>query len=162
MNDSYYDVAQICLNGHVINSSAQEYPTSNQDYCSTCGAKTIMKCPNCNESIRGYYNVPGVFGVTDYSAPAYCYNCGNPFPWTVSSLKAASELADELDVLTDDEKCQLRESLPELVKNSPKTAVAEWRFKKIMKKAGKEACDGMKSILTDVLSEVVKKSLFGA
>jgi hypothetical protein len=30
-----------------------------------------------------------------------------------------------------------------------------------MKKAGKESYEGMKSILTDIVSETVKKSLFG-
>ena len=161
MGDSYYDVAQICLNGHVVNSMARDYPKSNQDYCSDCGEKTITNCPSCNESIRGYYHVPGVLGGFDYSAPSYCYNCGNPFPWTVSGIEAASELADELIGLTDEEKAQLKLSLPELVKNGPKTVVAESRFKRIMKKAGKESFEGMKSILTDIVSETVKKSLFG-
>ena len=38
MDDSYYDVAQICENGHVANSRAHDYPNSNQDHCDKCGA----------------------------------------------------------------------------------------------------------------------------
>ena len=76
-------------------------------------------------------------------------------------MEAAAELADELDGLSAEEKKQLKESFPDLVKNTPKTVVAETRFKKLMKKAGSEAYDGMKSILVDVVSEAVKKSIFG-
>jgi len=161
MGDSYYDVAQICMNGHVVNSMAKDYPKSNQDYCSECGEKTITNCPDCNSNIRGYYHIPGVIGFSDFNTPAYCYNCGSPYPWTISRLEAALELASEFDGLTNDEKEQLKQSLPDLIKNSPKTVVAETRFKKIMKKTGKESYEGMKSILIDVVSETVKKTLFG-
>jgi hypothetical protein len=71
-------------------------------------------------------------------------------------------LADELDGLTADEKEKLKYSLPDLVKDGPRTTVAETCFKKIMKKAGSEAYEGMKSILVDVVNEAVKKSVFGA
>jgi hypothetical protein len=162
MSDSYYDTAQICLNGHVVNTMAASSPQSNQKHCTECGSQTITACPECNSTIRGYYHVPGVIGFFDYDKPAYCYNCGKPFPWTVSGLEAASELADELDGLSQEEKQQLKESFPDLVRNTPKTVVAETRFKKLMKKAGAEAYDGMKSILVDVVSEAVKKSIFGS
>ena len=161
MNDSYYDTAQICTNGHVVNSMAATSPQSNQKHCAECGEKTIMSCPSCNTAIRGYCHVPGVIGFFDYHKPSYCHNCGGAFPWTVSSIEAAAELADELDALTAEEKEQLKSSFPDLVKNTPKTIVAETRFKKLMKKAGAEAYDGMKSILIDVVSEAVKKSVFG-
>ncbi len=162
MSDSYYDTAQICLNGHVINTMATSSPQSNQKHCAECGAQTIAACPDCNTPIRGYYHVPGVIGIFDYNKPSYCYSCGKPYPWTVASLEAARELADELEKLSAEERQQLKDSFPDLVKNTPKTVVAETRFKKLMKKAGSEAYDGMKSILIDVVSEAVKKSVFGA
>ncbi|MGB3730164.1 MAG: DUF2321 domain-containing protein, partial [Thermodesulfobacteriota bacterium] len=43
----------------------------------------------------------------------------------------------------------------------PRTKLAETRFKKIMMKTGKESLDAMKSILIDIVSETIKKSLFG-
>lgn len=161
MSDSYYDTAQICTNGHVVNKMASSYPEHNQEYCDQCGAPTIISCPSCNTPIRGYYHVPGVIGFFDYNRPAYCYNCGTPFPWTESSLKAAQELADELETLNSEEKDNLKNTFPDLIKDTPKTTVAETRFKKLMKKAGTEAYDAMKSILADVVSETVKKTLFG-
>lgn len=161
VSDSYYDTAQICLNGHVINTMAREYPQSNQKHCSKCGAQSMTGCPSCGSTIRGYYHVPGVFGGSRYIRPGYCHDCGRPYPWTIASLEAARELADELDGLSSEERKQLKDSFPDLVKSTPKTALAETRFKKLMKKAGIEAYGGMKSILIDVVSEAVKKSLFG-
>lgn len=162
MSDGYYDVAQICTNGHVVNSSADSAPQSNQKYCTECGSATIMACTSCCAAIRGYYYVPGiVFAGRHYCRPAYCYNCGQPYPWTTSSLDAANELADELESLTLEEREQLKNSFPDLLRNTPKSAVAEIRFKKIIKKVGSDAYDGLKTILVDVVSETVKKSLFG-
>jgi hypothetical protein len=91
MSDSYYDLAQICQNGHVINSMARDYPNSNQDHCDRCGDPTIVACPSCNSGIRGHYHVPGVIGFSQYTAPAFCYKCGKPFPWTAAGLTAAEE-----------------------------------------------------------------------
>lgn len=162
MSDSYYDTAQICLNGHIINTMAASSPQSNQKYCADCGAQTLTECPGCNLPIRGHSNVPEVFGFFDYDKPNYCHNCGKPYPWTVTSLEAARELADELENLSFEERQQLKDSFPDLVKATPKTVVAETRFKKLMKKAGSDAYDGMKSILVDVVSEAVKKSVFGS
>jgi len=161
VSDSYYDTAQICLNGHEINSMAASQPESNQNFCSQCGAKTIVACTSCNTRIRGYYHVSGVIGFFDYNRPAYCFHCGSAFPWTVASLEAASELVDDLDALSADEKQQLKDSFPDLVRETPKTPVAEGRFKRLTKKAGAEAVGGMRAILVDVVSEAVKKSIFG-
>lgn len=156
-----YDVAQICENGHVINSMAHGSPSRYQDYCDKCGAPTIIECPSCQTAIRGFYSIPGVFLASKYVAPAFCYHCGKPFPWTSARLRAAEDLADELDSLTPDDRVSLKKSLPDLVRETPKTRVAETRFKKIMRKAGKDGYEGMKSLLTDIVSEVVRKTLFG-
>lgn len=161
MSDSYYDLAQICQNGHVINAMARDYPNSNQDHCDRCGAPTIMACPSCNTGIRGHYHVPGVIGFNRYTAPAFCYKCGKPFPWTGAGLIAAEELADELEGLTDQERESLKKSLSELIRETPNTRVAETRFKRLMKKVGKDGYESMRSILTDIVSETVRKTVFG-
>src|SRR5690606_24440218 len=120
MSDSFYDTAQICLNGHVINTMAASSPQSNQKHCAECGAQTITVCPDCNSPIRGYYHVPGVFGFFDFNRPGYCHNCGKPYPWTVASLEAARDLADELETLNAEERQQLKDSFPDLVRSTPK------------------------------------------
>ena len=160
-----YDTAQICKNGHLTNDSAKTNPIRNQDHCAKCGAPTIMACPSCRTEIRGLYTEEQliyevvVFPVT--TIPAFCYNCGDPFPWTDAALRAARELADELDNITDDERKTLKNSLDDLVRETPSTRVAETRFKKIMRKVGKEGYEGMRSLLTDIVSEAVRKTIFG-
>ena len=47
----------------------------------------------------------------------------------------SEELTQELSELSDEEKDILRNSLPDLIKETPKTKVAESRFKRIMSKA---------------------------
>ncbi len=162
MDDSYYDVAQICPNGHVITSMAHDLPNHTQDHCDKCGAPTIVACPACSTAIRGYYHIPGVLGGAEFSAPAYCYKCGEPFPWTQMALVAAQELADTLGQLSPEERSDLKESIGHLLRETPRTRVAETKFKRFMQKAGRETYDGMKSILTDVVSETVRKTIFGA
>jgi hypothetical protein len=161
MGDSYFDVAQICLAGHVANSMARHYPTSNQTFCEKCGERTITACPSCSTNIRGYYHVPGMIGAFGYSAPAFCFQCGKPFPWTASGLEAARELADILEGLTPEERDELKKSLDDLVREGPQTVLAETRFKRLMRKVGHEGAGAMRSILTDIVSETVRKTLFG-
>jgi hypothetical protein len=57
----YYDVGLICLNGHVVNSSAKDHPEHNSNFCDECGSKTINACKYCDASIRGRYHAGGVF-----------------------------------------------------------------------------------------------------
>lgn len=160
MNEGY-DVAQICINGHLVNSSSHSMPQFNEKFCKKCGAETITQCPTCKENIRGYYYSPGVVSLAEESIPSFCHNCGKSYPWTESSLKAAQELADELTELSDEDKNLLKKSLPDLIRETPNTKVAETRFKKVMLKAKKESVDAMRSILVDIISETIKKSIFG-
>lgn len=157
----YYDVAQICRNGHVINSMAHSSPETNQDFCERCGESTIMKCQQCGAAIRGYYHMEGVFGGFGYSAPAYCYACGHPFPWSETKLAVAKELADLADALSSEERQALQGSLDDLVRDTPRTALAAERFKMIMRKVSRESYEAIKSVLVDIVSETVRKSVFG-
>jgi hypothetical protein len=153
-----YDMAQVCLNGHVINSTAEDNPEFNESFCSQCGAKTISFCPGCNAKIRGHLR--GVISGGDIDTPAFCYNCGRPYPWVEASLSAAKELADELDDLAPDEREALKGALNDLVSDTPKTTVAVVRFKKLMSKAGRVAAESLKKILMDVVTEAVRRQLW--
>ena len=44
MSVSCYEVAQICMNGHVITPFLKTNPIHSQKYCSQCGALTITTC----------------------------------------------------------------------------------------------------------------------
>lgn len=103
MSRSYYDVQQVCLNGHQITDQYNKYPQHRQDHCSECGAKTIHECPECEQPIRGFYNVSGVVTFRSTDVPSHCKNCGEPYPWTtedgVASAGDEHELGPTMDFL---------------------------------------------------------------
>jgi len=156
-----YHVAQICKNGHVINTSADRYPESNQYYCEKCGAPTIMRCESWGAPIRGYYEVSGVISTGEhYERPSFCYKCGSIYPWTRSELEAAKALAATFAHLSEEERKELEKSLDDLVQETPQSKVAELNFKRVMKKVGSDGYDSMRSILVGIVSEAIRKSLF--
>jgi hypothetical protein len=70
-------------------------------------------------------------------------------------------LADLLGELSPEEKEQLKMSLDDLVKDGPRTIVAQARFKRIVSKTGSEISAGFKDILVEIVSETVKKAIWG-
>lgn len=161
MSGSWYDTAQICLNGHCTNDAIRSAPSLSQDFCDKCGASTITACPSCHTPIHGYYHVPGVISLGfEYSPPSYCHKCGAPYPWTEARLQAARELADELDDLTPEEREALKGSLDDLVADTPRTALAATRFKKLVSKAGPAVADGFKEMLIEIVTESAKRLLW--
>lgn len=156
-----YDTAQICVNGHIITSSANNSPELKQEYCDKCGERTITKCENCNSRIKGYYRVPGFIGFSDYEKPKFCDSCGDPYPWTKKQIDAANELVEFTEDLEEEEKEELKGSIKDLLREGPNTEVAQLKFKKYASEAGKEVANGLKDILVDLVSETVKKAIWG-
>ncbi len=153
-----YDTAQICLNGHVANSFTTRMPQFNQKFCETCGVQTITQCPYCNSPIRGAYL--GGIVATRYVAPSFCIYCGKSFPWTEAKITAANELAKEFDSLDETDRAILKQSIADLVMETPAASTAVMRLKKIMAKAGQGAASMFRDVLVDVLSETARKALW--
>lgn len=84
----YYDTAQICLNGHMINDSYRSYPAHNKKFCDKCGKATITRCPSCGTDIKGDYHMDDVIGGPTTPVPMNCHNCGKAYPW---KLKLSSK-----------------------------------------------------------------------
>ncbi len=176
---TYYDVAQICKNGHLINSHAHSNQESNQKACTECGQSTYTACPDCNQPIRGCRHVDREEFVSGnsitgeyktrietycqkvpYKIPSYCHNCGQPYPWTAAKLEAAKLLIEEDDQLGLDEKGILNSVLSDLIVDTPRTQLAVARFKRITSKALSITGDGLKNIFIEICSEAVKKALW--
>jgi len=75
-------------------------------------------------------------------------------------LSAARELVRELDKLNENERGILSRSLDDLVRDTPNTAVTALRFKQLVAKAGRDATEGLKTILIEVLAESAKKLIW--
>src|SRR4051812_39384273 len=77
------DVMQVCRNGHKITGEAKANPEDLVKRCPKCGAETITQCPACQSDIPGYRHLAGIFSEDDTQPPAFCHNCGRPFPWYI-------------------------------------------------------------------------------
>lgn len=155
-----YHVAQICGNGHLVTAYADDYQHYRENYCSMCGSKTIMQCPNCNQPIKGRLRDGYDFG--DFVIPKYCYNCGTPYPWTKDRIEATKELMQLELKLSDDDLTALSTDIYSLVTDSPRTQVAAVKFKSILAKAGTVTASAVKDILVDIISESAKKVIWGS
>jgi len=151
--------AQICLNGHTITSMIDRHRRTTADFCGKCGAQTIEKCPHCEQPIRGIYTLEGKPLSKSYSPPAYCHNCGKPYPWTESALEAMKEIIREDEDLFDDEKERMSQSLPDLLSETPRTDLAIMRVKKFALRATKEVGSALLSFVIEHGCEKVVTAL---
>jgi len=140
---------------------AEKYPESNKAFCNVWGSKTIVVCPSCDAKIKGRYSLPGIVDFGAYEKSAFCDNCGKPYPWTEKAQEAADALISFSEDLSQEEKKEFKESITDLITESPKTNVAIVKFKTFAKKAGKDIAGGIKDIIIDLVSETAKKAIWG-
>lgn len=157
MGEGYY-TAQICTqNGHKVTTALELIPEASSEFCDECGSATISQCPDCRAPIRGLYRGGGIgFG---YDVPKYCPACGKAYPWTAEQLASADALIDLADQLTDAERAQLKKDVPFLTIDSPRTQVATVRTRQVLGKIRNEAGPALRSILTSIATDAVKKGL---
>ena len=152
---------KICLNGHQLSvqSSRQLDP---DEFCQKCGASVISTCQTCEAPIAGWYEPDDIayFGPRDADKPSYCKKCATPFPWTEQILNNAIELISLDDALSKEDKQLIKTAIPDLLVDTPRTKLAEAKFKKVFPKVSGFVKDSMYNLLVDVLSETAKKSLF--
>jgi len=146
----------------MVNDSAHRRPEHNQKHCSLCGAETIMACPLCNTPIRGDYHVEGVIVLSGPTpTPSFCHECGEPYPWTAEGLQAARQLVQELEGLKGSEKEALSKSLDDIVRDTPRTALAVLQVKKFLGRAKGPATLALREVLLQLATEAAKKGLMG-
>ena len=131
MSDTY-GTALVCVDGHTATAFLEQHPEVLSEYCTVCGARTLVKCPKCEEPIRGYHPM---FSLSDDEAAAYCHACGEPYPWTEARLKAANDLAAMDESLSGPELDALRENFPFLGSDNPRMELAAVQVGRILAKA---------------------------
>jgi hypothetical protein len=155
-----YDAAQICMNGHLIASTAGSSPQFRQPFCDKCGEATLMNCPACDAAIRGHYHSPGFIGGFNYDRPAFCYNCGKPYPWTERAISAAAQLAADDESLSEEEAAAFEKDLGEIARETPQAKASAGRIRKLLGKMASGTATAIREIIVDVASEAVKKTLW--
>ena len=154
----HYNGATICLYGHIVSKCK----ANAQPFCSQCGKETYSKCKECGAGLRGTYEQDGVIDLTGYyKKPFYCYQCGAPYPWTERVIMNAVELISLDEELDEESKKLIKDAIPDLLVDSPTTPVAVAKYKKGISKAGKVVVNALYNLFVDIVSETVKKALFG-
>jgi hypothetical protein len=145
-------VARICRSGHIVSMLAdrESAPTP---FCARCGAQTLTECTACKGPIPG--QTPGIVDF-DPPVPAFCVNCGAAYPWTGEQLMAARELAAMEAGMTPAEREQLNTDLAAIVRDTPATAVAASRLRRIWRSLSAP----IQRIATDLATEAAKQVLF--
>jgi hypothetical protein len=159
--ETKYDAGLVCMNGHIVNSMSRSNPGENAKFCDKCGEPTIDACETCHAVIRGYSHSYGPRGSVGCSMtlPMHCYECGKPMPWTQRKTDALAEAIEWMDDLTDTDKDTLIKSIPDVIKETPRTDTAIAIFKKAIGKAGAIGGKLLTDVLSKVAAEVVVKSM---
>jgi len=152
----YYDIQQVCENGHQITATYKDSPEKHQEYCDKCGAKTLTECPHCNTNIRGYHHVPGVLSLFPVAVPSYCNNCGKPYPWTENKILTAIQLFAEFGKLDEEEKKTIEEDINNISRNVPQAELSAMRIKAIWQKYGKIAYNVIMEFASKTAAEILK------
>lgn len=153
-----YDVAQICLSGHVITHRAKACHYETKKFCTTCGEATITTCSNCNSSINGYNSNDSwsKMDVKYYVRPNYCHECGSPYPWTENAMHQSLLVIEEDQNLTSDEITKMKQSITNLVKGKESPS----RFKSFLQMVTAGTAQTLRDILVNILSEAISKSIW--
>lgn len=154
----WYDIMQVCVNGHKITEYAQSQPEYRQKFCANCGEPTIDACPSCGANIRGHRHLEGVLHVGSSPVPKYCINCGMGYPWQLSSIENLKEVLKE-GGLTSQDIQEVEKALPDIVRDTKKSESAALKMKRILGKLGKDVYGVAVKVVSDIASEAAKKAL---
>lgn len=93
------------------------------------------KCPYCESYFFKYSDDPLVRyeQYQDEQIPYYCTQCGKPFPWIENILEDAAEIIDVEELLTYEQKEILKNELPNLIIESPRSGLSATKTKKILR-----------------------------
>jgi hypothetical protein len=154
------DVQQVCENGHQITGCYNIENKERQDFCSKCGAATIIACPNCKKEIQGDPIGEGITGerypLESADVPLYCHNCGEPYPWTESKIVTAIQIFAEFGDLSKEEKGTIEQDINNIAKDIPQAKLSAMRLKRICEKCGKVAYDVIMELASKTAAEVLK------
>lgn len=158
---SRFETALVCLNGHLVNAAYHAKPRRNVRRCERCGVETISRCYQCKEPIRGDEHVDDRWrGYVNplTRPPAFCHDCGDPYPWTEAKRRALADVIDELQDLDPAERYKLKASIGDLIAQTPGTDLAVVRVKRAIAKVGERAGKLFAKVVTDVACETARRA----
>lgn len=167
-----FRTAGVCRRGHVLSVACEEDDPGER--CRTCGAQVLRACETCQSTIRGrreWERFLAAFGdgpaITDwqpveedYVPPAFCHDCGEPYPW-VGRQERIWEIENRLnaDDFDSGTALALSEQLAALVEaEDEKEQVRIWR-RALEVAPGLLDKTGVRQLAVSVMTEYVKKQV---
>lgn len=161
-----WDVALVCLGGHLINDRLRGDPTRNLDQCPTCGSEVISACPGCREPVPGFHYEPGIDQAAIHprgraltTPPRYCPSCGRPFPWTERVMSAVRMVIREMAALDPHERDRLRRTIDHIIRQTPRTPQAVRQINDALSRIGGEPAQALRELFLSIASAEVKAQL---
>lgn len=162
-----WDVALVCLGGHLVNDRVRGEPSRNLDECPACGSETISSCPGCREPVPGFHYDQGYDSASPSfprgralaAPPRYCPACGRPFPWTERVMSAVRLVIREMAALEVHERDQLRRSIDHIIRQTPQTPQAVRRINEALSRVGGESAETLRELFLSIASAEVKEQL---
>lgn len=176
-----HDNVIVCLNGHIVNPRVNACPDQTVRFCQECGKAAIGACPECkapfkwssferdgliisrggHEATLAELEQRGLlkWWQTPREPHKFCERCGKPFPWTEKAMAAAKDGIKDLEGLDQQEKGQLRDALPDLVCQSPKTSRAASLFRRLLLKTADHGAPFLTQCLANIACALAKKEL---
>ncbi len=170
-----WDVALVCLNGHLVNDRARSAPERNAQECRVCLAETIRECPGCREPLLGAATaavtppLAGAAGGVEAPAslpqprtrvPRFCHACGRPLPWTERTLSAARAVIRELSGLEPHVRHQLRRSLDHIIQETPQTPEALRCINRALAALPGDTAATLRALILGVAADAIRPRLF--
>ena len=99
-------IAQICLNGDIVNTNCVNHPEKSKSRCPKCNEKTINRCPHCSHPIKGWEDT-NIITFKPRRVPNCCDVCDEPYPWIKRALDELMRHIISAENLDDTEKSEL-------------------------------------------------------
>jgi len=157
---SWYGIALVCANGHVLADDLEQQTARKARFCPECGEGTTSECPECGAPIRGRYHERRLAVTPMRKPPAFCHECGEPYPWTQDKLRAAADLLSRMKRLSPEEREALAIDFREIMTDNPRTQVAALDIKSALGKAGKVIGPLLRDLVGEIATEAARRIIF--
>lgn len=146
-----------CCCGHFV---IRSHYAAKDELCELCGYEMIDRCPECGTIVKEW-DLSGVFNFSgsDDMLPAYCANCGNPYPWTVEALKMVAGVLEEETELSGEEQEHLIAAMPDILAETPNTTATVELFRSTMLSGGEHVAGTLRGIVRECGCRAAKRQL---
>lgn len=152
-----YRCIHACCCGHFVISP---HHVTEGEECELCGCEMIDRCLECGAIVKEWEDSKIIkFSSSDDMLPAYCPNCGKPYPWTTEAIEMAVSALEEETELSGEEQERLIKVLPDILAETPDTPAAIALFEDAMASSGEQTAFALRGIVRECGCGAAKRQL---